>query len=84
MIFLIIDAKVGLTDLDLEMLEIIKQNNHKVVIVANKVDKLPQTKRKDKILSIVSQAKGLEVLEYSAKTHEGKENIFKIIEDLVK
>jgi len=81
-IFLIIDAKVGLTDLDLEMLEIIKQNNHKVVIVANKVDKLPQTKRKDK--SIVSQAKGLEVLEYSAKTHEGKENIFKIIEDLVK
>jgi GTP-binding protein len=83
-IFLIIDSKVGLTKLDLEMLKIIKKNNHQVVIVANKVDKLPQTKRKDIILSIALDAKDLDVLEYSAKTNEGKENLFKIIENLIK
>jgi GTP-binding protein len=82
-IFLIIDSKVGLTELDLEMLKIINKNEHKVVIVANKVDKLPQTKRKDKISSIIREAEGLEVLEYSAKTHEGKEELFKIIENLI-
>ena len=75
-IFLIIDANVGLTDLDWEMLKIISENKHHVVIIANKVDKLNKTKRAEKILSIVNEAKNIQVLEYSAKTNEGREELY--------
>lgn len=82
-IFLIIDASVGLTKLDWEMLKEINKNKHNIFIIANKVDKIAKTKRAEKIYKIVNEAKGMQVLEYSAKTHEGKGNIFNIIESLL-
>ncbi len=39
-VFLIIDAKVGLTVLDRDMIKILEANKHQIVIVANKIDKL--------------------------------------------
>jgi len=81
--FLIIDAKVGLTKLDWEMIQVLKKNNHHIIIVANKVDKLPQTKRPEQIASIIEEARGIPVLEYSAMTHEGREDLFKEIEKIL-
>ena len=83
LIFLIIDASVGLTKLDLEMLKIINKNKHRVVIVANKIDKLAKTKRADKIVSIVKEAQNIQVLEYSAKTNEGREVLLNKIESFL-
>ena len=37
---MIIDAKIGLTELDEEMIDILKENKINFVIVANKIDKL--------------------------------------------
>src|SRR3989344_201170 len=54
-----------------------------IIDVANKVDKLPKTKRATKLLAIVEEARGIEVLEYSAKTNEGKEELFKKIESFL-
>jgi GTP-binding protein len=82
-VFLIIDANVGLTKLDWEMLQVINGNNLNVVIVANKVDKLPKTKRAEQIATIIEEAHGIKVLEYSAKTHEGKEDLLKVIENFL-
>jgi len=82
-VFLIIDANVGLTKLDWEMIQVIKKNQHHIIIVANKVDKLAKTKRSTKLLAIVEEARGIEVLEYSAKTNEGKEELFKRIESFL-
>jgi GTP-binding protein len=85
-IFLIIDANVGLTKLDWEMLQVIRKNKHNIIIVANKVDKLAKTKRVAKMAEIVEEAngmEGLEILEYSAKTSEGKEELFKKIESFL-
>jgi len=39
-VFLIIDANVGLTALDRDMIKILEANKHQIVIVANKIDKL--------------------------------------------
>jgi len=39
-VFLIIDAKVGLTVFDHEIIKILEENKHQIVIVANKIDKL--------------------------------------------
>src|SRR3989344_896206 len=82
-VFLIIDANVGFTKLDWEMIQVIRKNNHPVIVVANKVDKIPKTKRATKLLAIVEEARGIEVLEYSAKTNEGKEELFKKIESFL-
>jgi GTP-binding protein len=76
-IFLIIDANVGLTKLDLEMLEIINKNKHHLIILANKIDKLSKIKRAERISAIIKEVRGIEVLGYSAKTKEGKEELLK-------
>ena len=41
-VVLVLDAKVGLTDFDLDMLDILHDNKHKVILVLNKADKLNQ------------------------------------------
>jgi GTP-binding protein len=82
-VFLIIDANVGLTKLDWEMIQVIKKNKHHIIIVANKVDKLAKTKREAKFLAIIEEARGIHVLGYSAKTNEGKEELFKKIESFL-
>lgn len=82
-IFLIIDANVGFTKLDWEMLKVINENKHNIIIIANKVDKLAKAKRIEKISEIIKEAKGMQVLEYSAKTNEGKEDLFKKIEEFL-
>jgi len=83
-IFLVIDSNVGLTKLDWEMIQVINKNKYQIVIIANKVDKLAKSKRAEKIASIVQEAQGIEVLEYSAKTNEGKEELFSKIENFIK
>ena len=79
-VFLVIDANVGLTKLDWEMLQVINKNKHHITIIANKVDKLAKTKRVEKISAIIEEARNIQVLEYSAKTNEGKDELFKKIE----
>ncbi|MEX0934993.1 MAG: ribosome biogenesis GTP-binding protein YihA/YsxC, partial [Candidatus Paceibacterota bacterium] len=41
-VVLILDAKVGITDLDRDMLDILAGEGHRVLILANKMDKLNQ------------------------------------------
>ena len=82
-VFLVMDANVGLTELDWAMLNVINKNKHRIVIIANKVDKLDKTKRAEKIAEIVKEAQGMQVLEYSAKTQEGKEKLLEKIESFL-
>jgi len=79
-VFLISDIKVGLTDLDLEMLDILKKNNHKVVIIANKSDKLGKKAKEEKVKNLKENNPGIEVVAYSAKTKKGKEDVLKFVE----
>ncbi len=82
-IFLIIDANVGLTELDREMLEVINKNNHNLIIIANKIDKVAKTKWESKIQEISKEAGNAKVLGYSAKTHQGRDEVLSEIEKLL-
>lgn len=82
-VFLVIDANVGLTKLDWEMIQVVRGNKHHIIIIANKVDKLVKTKRAENLLAIVEEAQGIQVLEYSARTNEGREELFKKIESFL-
>lgn len=82
-VFLIIDANIGLTALDWEMIEVLRANKHQIVIVANKIDKIAKTKISDRISSIQQEAGDISVLRYSAKTNEGREELIEKIADFV-
>jgi GTP-binding protein len=78
-VFLIIDANVGLTALDKEMIKILEANKHKTVIIANKVDKLAKGAVEKQLSLIRKEAPSTPVLRYSAKTKEGKEELIEKI-----
>ena len=82
-VFLIIDVKVGLTALDQSMVNILKVNKHQIVIIANKIDKLGKIAAKEQLSSIQQEAQDIPVLGYSAKTHEGKDEIINKIASFV-
>ncbi len=82
-VFLIIDANVGLTDLDLDMIKNLKENKHQIVIIANKIDKLTKGAAEKQLSLIIKEARDIPVLEYSAKTNKGKEELIKKIESFV-
>ena len=82
-IFLIIDAKVGLTVLDYEMIKILEKNKHQVIIVANKIDKLGKIATEKQLSFIQKETPYISVLAYSAKTKEGKDEFIEKIMSFV-
>ena len=82
-VFLIIDANVGLTALDRDIIKILEANKHQIVIVANKVDKLAKGVEGKQLSSIKKEARDIPVLRYSAKTNEGKDELTKKIASFV-
>ena len=82
-VFLIIDANIGLTALDRDMIKILKANKHQIVIVANKIDKLAKDSAEKQFSLIQKEVRDIPVLRYSAKTNEGKEELTKKIESVV-
>ena len=78
-IFLIIDVRIGLTVLDRDMIKVIKANNHNIVIVANKIDKLSKNAARKQLFSIQKEVQDIPVLGYSAKTNEGKDELTQTI-----
>ena len=83
-VFLIVDANVGLTDLDRDMIKIIEENKHQIVIIANKIDKLNKNEAEKQISQIQEETQGMPVLRYSAKTDEGKIELIEKIRGFVR
>ena len=82
-VMLIIDAKVGLTDLDREMIEILQKNEHNIIIVANKIDKLGKIATEKNISVIKEELPQILIFPYSAKTKEGKDKLIEKIASFV-
>ncbi len=83
-VILIIDAKAGLKEFDLEMIDVLKEYASKLgyqfVIVANKIDKLNQ-KQTHKNLQKIKERVGeeVEVIPMSAKTGRGRSELLEWI-----
>ncbi|HXK32368.1 MAG TPA: ribosome biogenesis GTP-binding protein YihA/YsxC [Candidatus Paceibacterota bacterium] len=82
-VFLIIDANVGLTALDRDMIKILKENKHQIVIVANKIDKLAKASSEKQFSLIIKEIRNIPVLGYSARTNEGKDELIEKIASFV-
>lgn len=76
---LVVDAKVGLTDLDLDMLDILEGAGHHVVIVLNKTDKLNQKELAVAQRSVEHVAPRADIVSYSALHTHNPEVLFRAL-----
>jgi len=70
-VVMIVDAVVGVTDTDMQMLHSLEQADKKIVIVANKVDKLKKSEYHRKLKDIQNAVGDYKVLAYSAEKRIG-------------
>lgn len=82
-VFLITDIRVGLTDLDREMIAVLKKNSQHINIIANKIDKIGKLARSEKVSAIKKEEPEIPVLLYSAKTKEGEKDLLEVIAQLI-
>ncbi|MBU3923191.1 ribosome biogenesis GTP-binding protein YihA/YsxC [Patescibacteria group bacterium] len=82
-VILIIDVKVGLTDLDREMIKILQKNEHNIIIIANKIDKLGKIATEKNISAIKEKLPQILIFPYSAKTKKGKDKLIEKIASFV-
>jgi len=67
MVVFIIDAKIGPTDNDFEMLRSLEEHRKKIIIIANKIDKIKKNEYKKHIQKIQDMARGHKVIPYSSE-----------------
>lgn len=82
-VVLIIDAKVGFTDLDRDMLDILREEEHRVLILVNKIDKLNQKEAHAQMKKIEEEvafrALDYTLLTFSAHTKKGRDAVLKLL-----
>ena len=76
-IVLIIDAKIGPTKDDLEMLEALESHQKNILVVANKIDKLKKTEQEKQLKKIESLIGTNKVIPFSAEKHIGVTELLK-------
>ncbi|OHA84690.1 MAG: ribosome biogenesis GTP-binding protein YsxC [Candidatus Yonathbacteria bacterium RIFOXYC1_FULL_52_10] len=79
----IVDASVGATEFDLEMIALLRAERYPVVIVANKADKVSSTHRRAMIKSISDALGGGTPIPYSTKTGEGRDVLLAMIHTIL-
>jgi GTP-binding protein len=80
-IVLIIDASVGPTKDDLEMLYALEDYRKDIIVVANKIDKIKQTKYEEQFKTIKELVGTHKIIPYSAKKKIGVQELLKEIFD---
>jgi GTP-binding protein len=80
MAIVIIDAFVGPTPLDLQLLIHLEEQEIPFIIVANKIDKLNQSERSKLNRTIQEKLPGARIIPHSAKTTEGRNQILAAIQ----
>lgn len=82
LIVLIVDAKVGLTESDEQILVLLKELKKNVIVLANKIDKLKKNDVKKQIASITAGCSPYEVTPFSAHDKIGLPAIARAIAGL--
>lgn len=79
MVVLIIDANVGLTEADLEMIDMLEEEGKNIVIVANKIDRMRSSEIPRVIKKITDTVEVHKVIPYSSKAKIGIKELAKIL-----
>lgn len=79
MVVLIIDANVGLSVNDLEMIDMLEEEGHNIVIVANKIDKVKSSQRLNAVKKITDKVEVHKVIAYSSREKIGLKELNRLI-----
>jgi GTP-binding protein len=69
---LIVDSRIGMTPLDVDIAQQLQSAKLPFIIIANKIDKLSHSERAQQLSLIERQFSGVKVIPHSTVTHEGK------------
>lgn len=78
-VVLVLDIKAGLTDFDKQMIDLLKEEGHRFIIIANKTDKLNQKEVSQQLHSIRDDSSSQDIIPYSAITKSGRDEVFTAI-----
>jgi len=78
-VVLIIDGNVGATKFDMEMMDLLAENGHAVIVIANKMDKVKASELVKKQRAIVEKLDTENIVYYSTKNGKGKEELLEKI-----
>ena len=70
-VVVIVDAKVGLTDFDRDVLDILRNEDQHAVIILNKIDRVTQRELATQLAAIKAEVPEVEVVPYSAIEKKG-------------
>jgi len=76
-VVLIIDANIGVTEFDRQMISLLNEYHIDFVIAANKADKLKMGQKEKELKQIQQDCGSVTVIPYSAKIHTGKAALLK-------
>ena len=79
LIVIVVDAKVGLTEKDIEVLKLIENHKKEVIILANKIDKLNQSEKAKNLKEIEKIANGHKVIPFSSTAKIGVDKFMEVI-----
>ncbi len=75
-ILVIIDAEIGPTAADMEMLASLRETGRDIIVVANKIDKIKKSHYLTHMQKLGEKLTGFTVIPYSAKKKIGRENLW--------
>jgi len=78
-VVVLIDAVVGPTKDDLAMLQDLMDDKKRIVVVANKIDKIKSSKYQNRIRELKRALNGFIIVPYSSKTGAGVEELAEIV-----
>lgn len=84
LVFLIIDARIGPTDLDHDMLNLLAVGDFSVIMILNKADKLKRTEIAQLTKTLQEEFPGIQTIPHSNLSTMGRNEILQEIEKMLK
>lgn len=83
LLVLILDARVGATEHDYELIDLARQEGHPLLIIANKIDKLSGNDRPKVMAKLVEEFPDADIIQFSASKKENVTLVRKLLFDLL-
>ncbi len=78
-VVMVIDSKVGMTSLDKDVLALLNEEGHSVLVISNKIDKLKKNDIRKRIDVVREQSGDKKVFPFSAKEKKGREEFLEYV-----
>ena len=79
LLVLILDARVGATEHDRELISLARQEGHPLLLIANKIDKLSGNDRPKVMATLVEEFPDADIIQFSASKKENVTVVRKLL-----